>query len=197
MQQIILQLEDEGKLVNKTFKWADSCFTTETKSITNLTQSPNIFFPVTQDTLLTTLFPDKISNLQTELHELRTEVAAIKSFIPEQFLLIKQNQKLVNGKSISDCENNSELLDQIEYLKREYSAKSNIIWSLANNKVLLNNAENLITINKSNFQNPEGDVKSKVIAEIKTKSNNFVSPNQFSCLNNYKQIENRNYLSNA
>ena len=102
MQQIILQLEDEGKLVTETFKGADSCFTTETKSITNLPQSPNTFFPVTQDTPLTKPFPDKIASLQTELHELRTEVAAIKSFIPEHFLLIKQNQKLVNEKSISE-----------------------------------------------------------------------------------------------
>ena len=47
----------------------------------------------------------------------------MKSFISEQFLLIKQNQKLVNEQSIRDCENNSEivkyLLDQIEYLRRE------------------------------------------------------------------------------
>ena len=47
----------------------------------------------------------------------RTEVAEMKSFILEQSLLIKQNQKLVNEQSISDCENNTELiksLDQIE-----------------------------------------------------------------------------------
>ena len=70
-------------------------FITETKSIADPPQSPP-FFPVTQNTPLTTPFPDKISNLQTELHELRTEVAAMKSFILEQFLLIKQDQKLVN-----------------------------------------------------------------------------------------------------
>ena len=60
----------------------------------------------------------------------------MKSFILEQFLLIKQNQKLSNEQSISDCENNRELikclLDQIEYLQRENSAKSNIISSLLN-----------------------------------------------------------------
>ena len=72
----------------------------------------------------------------------RTEVAEMKSFILEQSLLIKQNQKLVNEQSISDCENNCELiksLDQIEYLRRKNSAKSNIISSLLNNKVLFNN----------------------------------------------------------
>ena len=71
----------------------------------------------------------------------RTEVAEMKSFILEQSLLIKQNQKLVN-ESINDCENNCELiksLDQIEYLRRKNSAKSNIISSLLNNKVLFNN----------------------------------------------------------
>ena len=58
-----------------------------------------------------------------ELHECRTEEAAIKSFILEQFFLSKQNEKLVNEQSISNCENNSELmkslLDQIESLRRE------------------------------------------------------------------------------
>ena len=96
LQQIILQLKDEGKLVNKKFKGADWFFTTETISVANPPQSSDPFFPVTQDTPLTTPSPDKISNLQTELHELRTEEAAMKSFILEQFLLIKQNQKLVN-----------------------------------------------------------------------------------------------------
>ena len=152
MQQIILQLEDEGKIVNKKFKGADSFFTNETKSIANPPQSPDPFFPVTQDNPLTTPSPDKISNLQTDLHELRTEVAAMKSLILEQFLLIKQNQKLVNEQSISDCENNSELikslLDQTEYLRSENSAKSNIISSLINNKVLFNNEENIRLINQ-------------------------------------------------
>ena len=72
----------------------------------------------------------------------RTKVAEMKSFILEQSLLIKQNQKLVNEQSISDCENNCELiksLDLIEYLRRKNSAKSNIISSLLNNKVLFNN----------------------------------------------------------
>ena len=151
MQQIILQLEDEGKIVNKNFKGADSFFTNETKSIANPPQSPDPFFPVTQDNPLTTPSPDKISNLQTDLHELRTEVAAMKSLILEQFLLIKQNQKLVNEQSISDCENNSELikslLDQTEYLRSENSAKSNIISSLIN-KVLFNNEENIRLINQ-------------------------------------------------
>ena len=113
MQQIILQLEDEGKFVSKTFKGANSFFTTETKSIIDPPQSSDPFFSVIQNTSLTAPSPDKISNLQTQLHELRTEVAAMRSFILVQFLLIKQNQKLVNGRSISDCENNSELTKSI------------------------------------------------------------------------------------
>ena len=141
----------------------------------------------------------KISNLQSELHEPRTEVVEIKSFILEQFLLIKQNQKLVNEQSISDCENNSELikslLDQTEYLRRENSIKSNIISNLLNNnKVLFNNEQNFYSIcnnsslnsisnqklsntDNSSFENPKLIVKSKVISEVKTKSNDFVSPN--------------------
>ena len=93
------------KLVNKKFKGADSFFITETKTTADLPQSPNLFFPVTQDTPLTIPSPDKISNLQTELHELRMEVLAMKSFILEQFLLIKQNQKLGNEQSMRDGEN--------------------------------------------------------------------------------------------
>ena len=142
---------------------------------------------------MTTPSPDKISNLQLELHELRTAVAAMKSFILEQFLLVKQNQKLVNEQSIS--ENNSEftksLVDQIEYLRRENSAKSDVISNLLNNdKVLLNNEETLSNIDKSNFENPKRAVRSKIATEDKTKSNNFVSPNRFSSLNNYELIEN-------
>ena len=86
LQQITLQLEDEGKLVNKKFKGADLFFTTETKSIANPLESPDPFFPVTQDTPLTTSFSDKFSNLQTEQHELRAKVAAMKSLISQQFL---------------------------------------------------------------------------------------------------------------
>ena len=53
----------------------------------------------------------------------------MKSLILEQFLLITQNQKLVNKQSISLFENNSELikslLEQIDYLRRKNFAKSN------------------------------------------------------------------------
>ena len=65
-----------------------------------------------------------------------------------------------------------------------------MISSLINNKVLFNNAENLISIDKSNLENSKRDVKSKVMTKNKTKSNNFVSTNRFSCLNNYEQFEN-------
>ena len=37
-----------------------------------------------------------------ELHEIQTEVVVMKPFILEQYLLIKQNQKLVKEQSISD-----------------------------------------------------------------------------------------------
>ena len=190
MQQIVLQIEDEGKLVNKKFKGADSFFITETESIVDPPQSPDPFFPVTQNTPLTTPSHDEISNLQTEL---RTEVVAMKSFILEHFLLIKQNQNLVNEQSISDCGINSEfiksILDQIEYLRRENFAKSNIVSSSLSNKVLFNNEENLSSIDKSNFENLRRDVKSKVMVENKTKSNNFVSTSRFSFLRNYEQFE--------
>ena len=101
----------------------------------------------------------------------------MKSFIFEQFLLIKDDQKLVNEQSIS--ENNSELIkslvDQIEYLRRENSAKSDVISNLLNNnKVLLNNEEKLSNIDKSNFENPKRAVRSKIATKDKTKSNNFV-----------------------
>ena len=35
-----------------------------------------------------------------------------------------------------------------------------------------------------------GVVKSRVTSEDKTKFNNFISPNRFSCLKNYSQFEN-------
>ena len=92
---------------------------------------PHHFFPVTQDTPLATLSTNKISNLQLQLHGVGMDVMAMKSFVFEQFLLIKRNEKLVNEQFISDSENNSELkksiLNQIEYLRRENFIKSNII----------------------------------------------------------------------
>ena len=211
MQELILQLEDEGKFVNKKFKGADSFFITETKVITDPLRSPDPSFPIMHDTPLTTPSPDKISSLQSQLHELRTEVVAMKSVFLEQFLLPKENQKLVNEQANNDSENNSELikslLDQIEYLRRENFLKNNIISNLLNNnKVLFNNEENfsytsnnsnlnninnqkLSNIDNSNFENPKRVVKSKVISGDKTKFNNFISPNRFSCLNNYSQLK--------
>ena len=140
------------------------------------------------------------------------EVVAMKSVFLEQFLLIKENQKLVNEQPINDSENNSELikslLDQIEYLRRENFVKNNIISNLLNNnEVLLNNEENLSytstnsnlnsinnqkpsNINNSNFENPKRVFKSKVTSEDETKFNNFISPNRFSCLKNCSQFEN-------
>ena len=159
LQELILQPEDGVKLVNKKFKGADSFFITETKTITDPPQSPDPSFPIIQDTPLTTPSPDKISNLQLELHKLRTEVVAMKSVFSEQLLLIKENQKLVNEQPINDSENNSELikslLDQIEYLRRENFVKKNIISNLLkNNKVLFNNEENFsCTSNNSNLNN--------------------------------------------
>lgn len=52
----------------------------------------NSFIPVAQDTPLATLFPDKISNLQSKLCVFQSEVMAMKSFILEQFLLTKEQQ---------------------------------------------------------------------------------------------------------
>ena len=82
----------------------------------------------------------------------------MKSVFLEQFLLIKENQKLINEQPINASENNSELtkslLDQIEYLRRENFVKNNIISNLLNNnKVLFNNEENFFyTSNNSKFK---------------------------------------------
>ena len=75
----------------------------------------------------------------------------MKPFILEQYLLMKQNQKLVKDQSISDCENINEiiksLLDQTEYLWSENSVKSNITSNLLNNnKDLFHNEEKLSNI---------------------------------------------------
>ena len=54
-----------------------------------------------------------------------------------------------------------------------------------------NNINNqLSNIDNSNFENPKRVVKSKVTSEDKTKFNNFIAPNRFSCLKNYNQFEN-------
>ena len=93
---MILQLAHDGKLVNKKFKGADSFFTIETKSVADLPQSPDPFFPVIQDTPLATQYPDKISNLQTGLHELRSNESGGDEIIHFRAVFINQAESKVS-----------------------------------------------------------------------------------------------------
>ena len=58
-----------------------------------------------------------------------------------------------------------------------------------NNKVLFNNEERLSNIDKSIFENLRRAIKSKVMAEDETESNNVISPSRFNYLNNHKPFE--------
>ena len=64
-----------------------------------------------------------------------------------------------------------------------------VFFDIAENFPYISSNSNLKSINSnidnSDFENLKCTVKSKVISEDKTKSNNFVLPNRFSCLNSY------------
>lgn len=68
----------------------------ETKTAANTTKILDSLIPLTQDYSLATPFSDEIWSLQSKFHNLEMEVMAQKSFISEQFLSAKQNQKLAN-----------------------------------------------------------------------------------------------------
>ena len=79
-----------------------------------------------------------------ELKEIKTEVMALKSFVLEQFLIIKQKTKPTSEASqCSNCSDNRELIntlmDQTEFLRKEIFSKSNVF--------------NLLNMDNKNFNN--------------------------------------------
>ena len=89
---------------------------------------------------------DDTTKFYTELKEIQTEVMAIKSFVLEQFLIIKQKTKHTSEASqCRNCSDNRELintlLDQTEFLRKEIFSTNNIIFNLLNmdNKNVNNN----------------------------------------------------------
>ena len=80
---------------------------------------------------------DDTTKFYAELKEIQTEVMAIKSFVLEQFPIIKQKTKHKSEASqCRNCSDNRELintlLDQIESFRKEIFSTNNIIFNLLN-----------------------------------------------------------------
>ena len=130
-----------------------------------------------------------------ELKEIKTEVMALKSFVLEQFLIIKQKTKPTSEASqCSNCSDNRELintlLDQTEFLRKEIFSKSNIVFNLLNmDNKNFNNIQNFSykSMNDKNgdesydnmpYEIPKRTVSSNGIKDDNTKPINFLSSNR-------------------
>ena len=92
----IKRLEEQIRFLQSKLNLLLIHFTIETKSIADPPQSPNPFFPVIQDTPLATQYPDKMSNLQTGLHELRSNGSGRDEIIHFRAVFINQAESKVS-----------------------------------------------------------------------------------------------------
>ena len=93
-----MNLEKEGKIANRMFNGTDSFYVGESDIHDTLPSTPG---PQIQSMVLTPLhyYDETDSNEGNELKDLLTEMSALKSFVLEQFSIIKQNIKLNCGHS--------------------------------------------------------------------------------------------------
>ena len=129
---------------------------------------------------------DDTAKFYAELKEIKTEVMALKSFVLEQFLIIKQKTKPTSEASqCINCSDNRELintlLDQTEFLRKEIFSKNNIIFNLLNmdNKNFNIQTFSYKSMNDKNedksygnmpYEIPKRSVNSNVIKDDNTKS---------------------------
>ena len=138
---------------------------------------------------------DDTTKYYDELKEIKTEVMTSKSFVLEQFLIIKQKTKPTSEASqCSNCSDNRELintlLDQTEFLRKEIFSKSNIVFNLLNmDNKNFNNIQNFSykSMNDKNgdesydnmpYEIPKRTVSSNGIKDDNTKPINFLSSNR-------------------
>ena len=108
-----------------------------------------------------------VTNSDTEMVKLKTELSALKMFVAKQFYLLKQSVGKPKNPSCN-CNNSSEIYikslhDQIHYLKEENQIKNNIIQSLVHHNPSYTVNNNLPTSSKFNnvsdhsYSNPGND----------------------------------------
>ena len=85
----MLQLEEQCKLIYKIFKGTDPFLIAQTNAKIATPRTAELLILITQNTPLTTPSLNEISKLESKLHERRTEVIVVKSFMSERFSLIK------------------------------------------------------------------------------------------------------------
>ena len=199
-------MEKLGKLVNKKLKGQDSYYTVNTHSTEDILQSAEPFISYTPSTpsmkqVIENAVDDTIK-FYAELKEIKTEVMVLKSFVLEQFLIIKQKTKPTSEASqCRYCSDNRELtntlLDQTECLRKEIFSKNNIQYNLLNmDNKNCNNIQNFScksindksedkSYDNMSYEIPKRTISSNGIKDDNTKSINFLSPNRFQHLSNY------------
>ena len=132
-------MEKLAKFVSKKFKGQDSYCLVNTHSTEDILQFQEPFISYTPSTpSMKQVIEDTVDDtakFYAELKEIKTEVMALKSFVLEQFLIIKQKTKPTSEASqCINCSDNRELintlLDQTEFLRKEIFSENNITFNL-------------------------------------------------------------------
>ena len=124
---------------------------------------------------------------------LETELAALKSFVVEQFFLIKKSIKEIKDPN-HEAANSTYvvmLMEQIEYLKEENNIKNSIIQSLTNQ---YNNIFNSTTTSNNNNNNNNNNSNNNNNNDNNSNNNN--NNNNSNNDNNYNNSNNNLHKSN-
>ena len=134
------------------------------------------------------LLEDKIASLEENISVLNTEITALRSFIIEQLLVIKESAKETSIDS-SLSQSNS-LRDEITYLRNECKTKNCIIQSLLENQNVFQK-----TVNTGKLE--PFIVPKKFASNIRTPLANPISTsNSFKLLSeNFENIQEANHAS--
>ena len=120
-------MEKRGKLVNKSFKGQDSYYIVNNHSTEDILQSQEAIISNTPSNCsMKQVIEDGVDDttkFYAELKDIKTEVLALKSFVLESFLIIKQKTKPTSEVSqCRNCSDNRELIntlfDQTELLRK-------------------------------------------------------------------------------
>ena len=114
LEQQISELKKLEKLVNKRFKEQDSYYIVNTHSTKNIPQSSENFISNTPSSpsmkQVIKDADDNTTKLYAQLEEMKTKFIALKIFVLEQFLIIKQKMKPTSEASqCRKCSDNREL----------------------------------------------------------------------------------------
>ena len=127
---------------------------------------------------------------------LETELTALKSFVLEQFFLIKKLIQEIKDPNHEATNSTyfAMLMEQIEYLKEENEVKNSIIQSLTNH---YNNIFNSTTIYNSNNNNDNNSNTTTTTNNNNSENDNDNNNNLHKSYNNLPNTSNNNNINNS